>query len=148
MIIHNLVNKAFRFADRVVGRLFGSYVSERQKLQDGTVKEHYGPRAHLHWQNLNDNERGKPKGVPYEGKGENSWDCGEDGIFGIGTDKPSYPALIARVVEHVLSQRKKRDGNMDAKYPDPAIRKASFEKRRAEAKAKRLRGEDQPMCEA
>lgn len=335
MIVHNLVNKAFRFADRAVGKLFGSYVSERQKLQDGTVKEHYGPRAHLHWQNLNDNERGKPKGVPYEGrcwlwfrgfgerdrnigfswnfwhphwlfnfhvafkdesdvqfglglwpvsfhlsfenffprrfkdwwhakyeysgrevwiyatrdesitggvnfcwnfwrdpdggsmkktwrekivtfpdvilsplfgrikhseetledkditipmpegmyegkaklsrstwkrprlpftshvrhgawvdipigipyegKGENSWDCGEDGIFGIGTDKPSYPALIARVVEHVLSQRKKRDGNMYAKYPDPALRKTEFEKRRAEAEVKRARGEDQPM---
>lgn len=340
MTIHNLVDKAFRFADRLVGKVFGSYISERQKLKDGTVKEHYGPRVHIHWQNLNDSKRrdavpyegrcwlwlrgfgdrrdnnigfswnfwrprwlfsfsfglktgeedvevgiglwpvsfhfhidtlfgdrfndwwkkkyryggrqfwlystiaqeiggwvnvvfhlwedpmeggeskkgwrkitnfylnfpdcvlspifGKlkytdetletkvinipmpegvyqgdaklsrttwkrprlpwvsitrhgahvdiPIGIPYEGKGENSWDIGEDGIFGIGTDKASYSALIARVVEHVLERRRKNDGNMDAKYPDPATRKFYFEKSRAEAAAKRLRGEDQEMC--
>lgn len=328
MIIHRIVDKMFRIADRVVGKVFGSYVSERQKLKDGTVKDHYSPRVHIHWQNLNDNKRGEPKGVPYEGrcwlwfrgfgkrrnnsvgfswnlwrphwlfsfsfgvktdeedvsvgvgvwpfsfhfhiaclfprsfndwwmkkyryggrefwfystlaeeaagwfnvvfhlwedpmggggckkgwkrltdfyldfpdcilspvfgklkfteetletkvisipmpegvyqgdaklsratwkrprlpwvslmrhgahvdipigipyegKSENSWDCGEDGVFGIGTDKASYPALIARVVEHVLDQRRKRDGNMDAKYPDPILRKLQFEKRMAE----------------
>lgn len=27
-----------------------------------------------------------PIGVPHEGKGENSWDCGMDGTFGIGTE--------------------------------------------------------------
>jgi DNA (cytosine-5)-methyltransferase 1 len=25
-----------------------------------------------------------PKGIPHAGKGENSWDCGDDGLFGIG----------------------------------------------------------------
>lgn len=25
-----------------------------------------------------------PKGIPFAGKGENSWDCGDDGLFGIG----------------------------------------------------------------
>ena len=25
-----------------------------------------------------------PKGIPHAGKGENSWDCGDDGLYGIG----------------------------------------------------------------
>ena len=57
-------------------------------------------------------------GIPHQGKGENFWDCGEDGLCGIGGD--SYEHAIARAVESVLESRKKYDGNLLAQYPNPA----------------------------
>lgn len=46
-----------------------------------------------------------PKGIPHAGKGENSWDCGDDGLFGIGGD--SVEDAIRRARESVLRDRKR-----------------------------------------
>jgi hypothetical protein len=46
-----------------------------------------------------------PKGIPFQGKGENSWDCGDDGLFGCGVEGNSVPKAIAHYVEVVLDNR-------------------------------------------
>lgn len=46
-----------------------------------------------------------PKGIPFAGKGENSWDCGDDGLFGIGGD--SIDDAIRRAREAVHKSRQK-----------------------------------------
>jgi hypothetical protein len=61
-----------------------------------------------------------PWGIPFEGKGENSWDCGQDGLFGKGSNSTSLPQIIGEVVQSVLHSRQKYDGNINAVYPPPA----------------------------
>lgn len=46
-----------------------------------------------------------PGGIPFAGKGENSWDCGDDGLFGCGGD--TLPEAIGRAVSSVLEERKR-----------------------------------------
>lgn len=48
-----------------------------------------------------------PKGIPFAGKGENSWDCGDDGLFGYGVDGESIEKAIAYGVESVLTSRRR-----------------------------------------
>lgn len=60
-----------------------------------------------------------PKGIPHEGKGENSWDCGKDGLFGCGVNSEFYEDAIAHVVKTAMKSRRKYDGNIMAKYPAP-----------------------------
>ncbi len=48
-----------------------------------------------------------PKGIPHAGKGENSWDCGDDGLFGYGSDGPSIEKAIGHGVEIVLTARRR-----------------------------------------
>lgn len=47
------------------------------------------------------------KGVPFAGKGENSWDCGDDGLFGYSVEGHDLDKASAHGVEVVLSQRRK-----------------------------------------
>lgn len=63
-----------------------------------------------------------PGGIPHQGKGENSWDCGEDALCGYGYDGDSWREAADRGTQIVLESRKKYDGNRMAKYPDPATR--------------------------
>lgn len=58
-----------------------------------------------------------PKGIPYAGKGENSWDCGDDGLFGIGGD--TVQDAIERAQASVTKSRKRYGHASDA-----AIREA------------------------
>lgn len=44
-----------------------------------------------------------PKGIPFAGKGENSWDCDDDGLFGIGGN--SIDDAITRAQESVNRRR-------------------------------------------
>jgi hypothetical protein len=46
-----------------------------------------------------------PKGIPFEGKGDNSWDCGEDATFGMWTPAASIEEAIGKVVSSVLRDR-------------------------------------------
>ena len=46
-----------------------------------------------------------PKGIPHAGKGENSWDCGDDGLFGIGG--ATVKDAIERAQASVLKARKR-----------------------------------------
>lgn len=48
-----------------------------------------------------------PKGIPFGGKGENSWDCGDDGLFGWGVAGESLEKAIAHGVETVLKNRRR-----------------------------------------
>jgi hypothetical protein len=48
-----------------------------------------------------------PKGIPFEGKGENSWDCGEDATYGMWTPAESVEDAIGKVVVSVLKDRKR-----------------------------------------
>jgi hypothetical protein len=53
------------------------------------------------------------EGVPFPGKGENSWDCGEDAIFGTGSDEPTPEAAVAAVVKAALNNRRRYGGSLD-----------------------------------
>lgn len=44
-------------------------------------------------------------GIPFEGKGENSWDCGPDGLWGIGGD--TLEKAIGNAVTSVLERRRR-----------------------------------------
>lgn len=54
-----------------------------------------------------------PKGIPFAGKGENSWDCDDDGLFGYSSEGDSLDRAVAKGVESVLSSRRKY-GNASA----------------------------------
>lgn len=54
-------------------------------------------------------------GIPIEGKGENSWDCGMDGLFGCGGD--TIEAAVGNAVGHVLRGRKRHGGPHDLTRP-------------------------------
>jgi hypothetical protein len=58
-----------------------------------------------------------PGGIPHAGKGENAWDCGDDGLFGCGGS--SINDAIQRARDSVLRDRK-RYGHAS----DDAVRKA------------------------
>lgn len=60
-----------------------------------------------------------PLGIPHQGKGENSWDCGEDRLFGCSIVGSNVEAAIGNVVARVLEARRKYDGNALALYPSP-----------------------------
>jgi len=60
-----------------------------------------------------------PKGIPHQGKGENSWDCGTDGLFGYGYGGDNWREAADRGTQIVLESRKKYDGSRMAKYPAP-----------------------------
>lgn len=51
-----------------------------------------------------------PGGIPFLGKGENSYDCGDDGLWGIGSNSHDVEKAIGTVVTSVLESRK-RYGN-------------------------------------
>lgn len=50
-----------------------------------------------------------PGGIPHEGKGENSWDCGEDATFGctfaVEDERPSAHEIATRLAHSVLRDR-------------------------------------------
>jgi hypothetical protein len=49
-------------------------------------------------------------GVPFPGKGENSWDCGMDGLHGAGVDNESVGRAIGHFVGCVLEYRRRYGG--------------------------------------
>ena len=65
-----------------------------------------------------------PKGIPHQGKGENSYDCGEDATFGLGCEAWTVDEAISKMVASVLKSRAKYDGNALAKYPPASVRQA------------------------
>jgi hypothetical protein len=76
-------------------------------------------------------------GIPHEGKGENSWDCGEDASFGLHCKAHNIEDAIGQMVTCVLRDRQRYNGNRMAKYPDPETRRKAVMKRREEAAAER-----------
>lgn len=52
-------------------------------------------------------EMDRGHGLPHSGKGENSWDCGDDAVCGWGCDGHNIPKAIAKGIELVLGYRRK-----------------------------------------
>lgn len=50
--------------------------------------------------------------VPIPGKGENSWDCGEDAIFGMSVPAEKIEDVIAGVVASALRDRRRHGGGV------------------------------------
>lgn len=48
-----------------------------------------------------------PGGIGHSGKGENSWDCGDDGLYGLSCDATTPEEAVGRVVASVLKSRRK-----------------------------------------
>lgn len=57
-----------------------------------------------------------PGGIPVEGKGENSWDCGMDGTFGISAPGHVHD-VIGSLVASVTRDRARRGGPHDLTAP-------------------------------
>jgi hypothetical protein len=51
-----------------------------------------------------------PEGIPHEGKGENSWDCGTDATFGMTCAAKSIPEGVGKFVGSCLRDRVKYGG--------------------------------------
>ena len=50
------------------------------------------------------------KAPTFPGKGENSWDCGDDSIWGMSVEGHSIPKAIGGYVQKVMEYRQKRSG--------------------------------------
>lgn len=59
-----------------------------------------------------------PVGIPFSGKGENSWDMGEDALYGTGCGGHDLQKAIEAVQKSVMDYRKRR-GDPE-KWPMPA----------------------------
>ncbi len=57
-----------------------------------------------------------PGGIPFWGKGENSWDCGMTGLLGVGSDA-SLEDAAGKAVLRVLQSRKKNGGPHRLPHP-------------------------------
>jgi hypothetical protein len=58
-------------------------------------------------------------GIPHAGKGENGWDCGDDGLWGIGGD--TVEKAIGNAVSSVLKSRRSYGYDSRATGRQPAI---------------------------
>lgn len=64
-------------------------------------------------------EIARPGGIPHPGKGENSWDCGMDGLCATGSSHTEPDAIIADVQRRVFESRERYAGSRDW-VPSPA----------------------------
>lgn len=81
------------------------YTKSLGKLRDRIL----GPRSHTSI------KLDIPGGIPVEGKGENSWDCGMDGI--LGTSGKTVEDAVANCVRSALRQRNQYGGPHDLPHP-------------------------------
>lgn len=54
-----------------------------------------------------------PGGIPHPGKGENSWDCGEDATYSMTCPATTVEQAVARMVESVLKDRRRYGGSVN-----------------------------------
>lgn len=78
----------------------------------------FRPRLPFRTLSRNTTEFQADSGIPFPGKGENSWDCGMDGLWGTGSEGHNIPKCIGKVVESVLETREKRTGTVNWR-PEP-----------------------------
>lgn len=83
-----------------VARYEQSYSKPLGRLRDRVL----GKRVHFN----TTIEPGKAVLVP--GKGENSWDCGDDAIYSLSTDGQSVESAVAKVVESAFLDRRRHGG--------------------------------------
>lgn len=55
------------------------------------------------------------KPIPYPGKGENSWDCGEDGLRSMSCPARNFEDAIAETVKAVFRNRRRYGGGLEWK---------------------------------
>jgi len=83
---------------------------------EGKVKifESKWKRARLPWAKyMVRSEIEVPKGIPYPGKGENSWDCGTQHTYSITSPRKTIEGAIAGMVESILNTRKRYGGSVN-----------------------------------
>lgn len=90
----------------------GCYIAKATPVKLTFTRRWYIPKETKEYVNIN-----IEGGIPYRGKGENSWDCGDDGLWGTGGD--TVEGAIGNVVATVLKNRKKYgyDSKSTGKYP-------------------------------
>lgn len=62
-----------------------------------------------------------PVGIPFPGKGESEWDCGEDACYGLTCPAATVEEAIAAMVRTVFRSRRKY-GSLMTEYPHPSTR--------------------------
>jgi len=78
--------------------------------------------------------------IPHMGKGENSWDCGEDGTYGLTCQATSITEAIGKIVADSLHTRKKYDGRR--RWPKPPTRE------QYEANMAKIRTENEQLADS
>ncbi len=76
-----------------------------------------------------------PGGIPHWGKGENSWDCGMDGLFGISGGFNTIEKAVGAAVEASLRDRRKYGGPHDLPRPMSVSEAEDHIRTRSEQKA-------------
>lgn len=115
--------------DDVADFLFGKTKYSKQVLEERTVKIPMPEgtydatvtielarwtRARFPWRPLSKQRVGSdvkiPQGIGFPGKGENSWDCGDDALFGISCRATTVEAAIGETVASALRNRQRYGG--------------------------------------
>lgn len=61
------------------------------------------------------------KPIPHPGKGENSWDCGDDATHGLSCCEDTVEGAVAAMVRTVLGSRRRHGGDAMQEWPAPSI---------------------------
>ena len=85
-------------------------------------------RSRLPWKRTRYSTRIEvPKPPMFAGKGENGWDCDDDGIFGCGSEELTAAGCVADYVKRVLQERARRGpatGRRASPEPDDGANQA------------------------
>jgi len=80
-------------------------------MYPGTVKINHSTWTRSRWPGVwlrrIDSQIDMETGIPCSGKGENSWDCGDDALYGCGSSEPTVEAAIAAAVKASLESRRR-----------------------------------------
>lgn len=121
--------------------IFGRYVYSDQTIEERDIEVPMPEKAYpataklqvCHWQRkrspfIKRMERVSieiPGGIPKEGKGENSWDCGLDATFSMTTNASSIAEGVGQLVGSVLADRIRHGGwgdwNFKKTWPEPTL---------------------------
>lgn len=85
----------------------GTYTGTARLFESEWRRRWYWPATRLLRVEIN-----IPGGIPYEGKGENSWDCGEDATYGITVQAGTMEEGIGKMVASVMESRRRYGGHV------------------------------------
>lgn len=88
-----------------------AHVTRYVRLPGTLIDRLRGPRKHASM------EISVPGGIPVEGKGENSWDCGMDGVFSTSGPDDTVADACERLAASVVKQRQRHGGPHDLTRP-------------------------------
>lgn len=121
----------FAFVDFLLGRpVYSEKVLEKREVVVPMPEKSYSATAELleatwtrpRWfaRTIKRCKIDVPEGIPHAGKGENSWDCGDDATFGLTTAARSITDGVGILVGHCLSDRVRYGGWSDYSWPRKA----------------------------